>query len=89
MPLPSFLRLRRDPHAGGPKLTQAQSRGLGRALLVVSVITLVNVVRSTARRRSLAALLLAPGVAMLALLGVWGGYTLSVMNWDDPADYRD
>lgn len=68
-------------------MTQRRSRILGRLLMAAAGLKLSWYVRGLGGRPALASLLLAPLVLGAAGLLLWVGFTLSVMDWDNPADY--
>ena len=70
----------------GP-MTQQRSRLLGRLLMAAAGVKLSWYVAGLRGRPVVASLLLAPLVLAAAGMLLWIGYTLSVMNWDHPADY--
>ncbi len=67
-------------------MTVERSRWMGRGLMAVGALLTVWWLRRLVRR-PLTALLLAPTLLPVAALGLWAGFTLSVMDWDDPADF--
>lgn len=67
-------------------MTVERSRWLGRALMAAGVLATAWWLRRLVRS-PLAALLLAPLLLPAAVLGIWAGFTLNVMDWDDPADF--
>ncbi len=74
-----------NPLAG--PMTQQRSRLLGRLLMAAAGLKVSWYLRGLRRRSVLASVLLAPLVLVAAGLLLWVGTTLSVMNWDNPADY--
>lgn len=60
---------------------------LGRALLAIAALQQVAVLRQLGRRSFPVWLLLALLTAPLSAFLAWVGYTLTVMDWDAPADY--
>ena len=70
----------------GP-MTQQRSRLLGRALIAIAALQQIAILRQLGRRSFVVWLLLALLTAPISALLGWVGYTLVVMNWDDPADY--
>ena len=68
-------------------MTQVRSRFLGRALIAIAALQQVAVLRQLGKRSFPVWLLLALFTAPLSALLAWVGYTLSVMDWDAPADY--
>ena len=69
-------------------ISQTQSRNLGRAVMVLSVLQAV-VFFTAAIRRSYVAVAIPVGIIVgtIAGLGLWIGYTMATTDWDDPADY--
>lgn len=67
-------------------MTVERSRWLGRGLMAVAALTAVWWLRRL-MRRPLGSLLLAPALLPLVVLGLWAGFTLNVMDWDEPADF--
>lgn len=67
-------------------MTVERSRWLGRGLVAVAALAAAWWLRRLVRR-PLTSLLLAPVLLPAAALGLWAGYTLAVMDWDDPADF--
>ena len=67
-------------------MTVERSRWMGRGLMAVGALLTVWWLRRLVRS-PLTALLLAPTLLPVAALGLWAGFTLSVMDWDDPADF--
>ena len=70
----------------GP-MTQARSRMLGRALMAIAAMQQVMMLRQLGRRSFPVWVALALLTAPLSALLAWVGYTLSTMDWDNPADY--
>lgn len=71
----------------GP-MTQERSRALGRAIMAFAVVQIVLYVVA-ATRRSYLALAIPLGIALGIVSGLafWVGYTMTVTDWDAPADY--
>lgn len=70
-----------------PPMTQQRSRVMGRALMAIAAIKLAWLLRGLSRRSLLASACWIVLVLPLAGLLLWTGYTLSVMDWDAPADF--
>ncbi|MSQ29628.1 MAG: hypothetical protein EXR68_03965 [Dehalococcoidia bacterium] len=67
-------------------MTVERSHWLGRGIMGVATLgTLWWLGRLV--RRPLSSLLLAPVLLPLAALGLWAGFTLTVLDWDEPADF--
>ena len=67
-------------------MTVDRSRWLGRGLVAVAALAAAWWLRRLVRR-PLTSLLLAPVLLPATALGLWAGYTLTVMDWDEPADF--
>lgn len=67
-------------------MTVERSRWLGRGLIAASALVAAWWLRRLIRR-PLTSLLLAPVLLPAAALGLWAGFTLTVLDWDDPADF--
>ncbi len=64
-----------------------RSRNLGRALMAVSAASLLLFLAGAARRSYLAlAVPVAAGLAIVAGLGFWVGYTMATTRWDEEFD---
>jgi len=74
------------PDLANRPMTVERSRWLGRGLMVAGALLAAWWLRRLSRR-PLGALLLAPVLLPAALLSAWGGFTLAVMEWDDPTDF--
>ncbi len=69
-------------------MTQQRSRQIGRALMALAGFQFVFFLLGAARRSYLVVVIpigIAVGIASGLLF--WIGYTMSVKDWDDPADY--
>ena len=74
------------PELATRPMTVERSRWLGRGIMgVAALATLWWLGRLV--RRPLSSMLLAPVLLPVAALGLWAGFTLSVLNWDEPADF--
>ncbi len=67
-------------------MTVERSRWLGRGLMAVGALAAVWWLRRFVRH-PLTSLLLAPVLLPAVALSLWGGFTLTVMDWDEPADF--
>lgn len=67
-------------------MTVERSRWLGRGLMGVSALASVWWFRRVTRRPA-TSLLLAPVLLPLVTVGMWAGFTLNVLDWDEPADF--
>ncbi|RJQ10576.1 MAG: hypothetical protein C4558_04575 [Dehalococcoidia bacterium] len=67
-------------------MTVGRSRWLGRGLMAVAALVAAWWLRRLVRR-PLISLLLAPALLPAVVLGLWAGFTLNVMDWDEPADF--
>lgn len=67
-------------------MTVDRSRWLGRGLVAGAALIAAWWLRRLVGR-PLTSLLLAPVLLPAAALGLWAGYTLTVMDWDEPADF--
>lgn len=70
-----------------PPMTQQRSRLMGRVLMAVAAIKLAWLLRGLSSRSLLASAFWSVLVLPVAGLLLWTGYTLSVMDWDAPADF--
>ncbi len=67
-------------------MTVERSRWLGRGLMAAGALAAAWWLRRLTRR-PLTSMLVAPVVLPLAALGVWAGFTLTVLDWDAPPDF--
>ncbi len=67
-------------------MTVERSRWLGRGLVALGALLAASWLRRLPRK-PVTSLLLAPVLLPLAAISLWGGFTLTVMDWDDPADF--
>lgn len=69
-------------------MTQARTRQIGRALMVIAGLQFV-LFFAGAVRRSYLVLAIPIGVVVGTLSGLlfWIGYTMAAKDWDDPEDY--
>ncbi len=67
-------------------MTVERSRWLGRGLMAAGALIAAWWLRRFVRH-PLTSLLLAPALLPAAALGFWAGFTLNVMDWDEPADF--
>lgn len=67
-------------------MTVERSRWMGRGLMAAAALLAVWWLRRLVHR-PLTSLLLASVLLPVAALGLWAGFTLNVMDWDEPADF--
>lgn len=67
-------------------MTVERSRWLGRGLMGVAGLATVWWLRRLTRRPA-TSLLLAPVLLPLVAVGIWAGFTLNVLDWDEPSDF--
>lgn len=67
-------------------MTVERSRWLGRVLMAAGGLVAAWWLRRLVRR-PVTTMLLAPVLLPVAALGLWAGFTLNVLDWDDPADF--
>lgn len=67
-------------------MTVERSRWLGRSLMALGALASAWWLQRLTRR-PLTSILVAPIVLPMAALGVWAGFTLTVLDWDAPADF--
>ncbi len=67
-------------------MTVERSRWLGRGLMGVAALAALWWLRRLTRR-PVTSMLLAPLLLPAVALGLWAGFTLTVLDWDAPADF--
>lgn len=67
-------------------MTVERSRRLGRGLMGVATLAALWWLRRLTRR-PVTSILLAPLLLPAVALGLWAGFTLTVLDWDAPADF--
>jgi len=67
-------------------MTVERSRWLGRGLMALAALLAAWWLRRLVRR-PVTSLLVAPVLLPAVTLGLWAGFTLNVLDWDDPADF--
>ncbi|RLT36770.1 MAG: hypothetical protein DWI58_18075 [Chloroflexi bacterium] len=67
-------------------MTVERSRWLGRGLMGVATLAALWWLRRLTRR-PVTSILLAPLLLPAVALGLWAGFTLTVLDWDAPADF--
>ncbi len=67
-------------------MTVERSRWLGRGLMGAAVLAALWWLRRLTRR-PVTSMLLAPVLLPAVALGLWAGFTLTVLDWDAPADF--
>jgi hypothetical protein len=68
-------------------ITQAQVRMLGRTVMAVAAIEIAGTLVVTRRAHPLLAVPAVLAGTLVAGLALWIGYTMTVTDWDAPADY--
>jgi len=67
-------------------MTVERSRWLGRGVMGVAALVGLWWLRRLIRR-PVTSMLLAPVLLPAVAIGIWAGFTLTVLDWDAPADF--